>query len=71
VEPDTKFVPMSVNWNWLPPAVAAVGDIEVRVGTVPAPIEKVAAFELTVPFETVTRAEPAFASRVAGMVAVS
>ena len=32
VEPETKFVPVTVSVNAVPPAITDVGDIEVRVG---------------------------------------
>jgi hypothetical protein len=40
-EPDTKFVPVTVNVNALPPAVAQVGLSELMVGTPPIVITSV------------------------------
>ena len=73
VEVETKFVPVTVNVNCPPPAVAQVGLIELVVG-IGLLIVNVCGFDVPPPgagFTTVTDAVPAFATRAAVTVAVS
>lgn len=72
VEPETKFVPVTLKVNCAPPAVAQVGLSELMVGT--ALIVNVCALDVPPPglgFITVMAAGPAVATREAGTVAVS
>jgi hypothetical protein len=73
VEVETKFVPVTVKVNCVPPAVAQLGLIEVIVGT-GLLIENVCAFDVPPPgagFTTVTLAVPVAATLAAGTMAVS
>lgn len=72
-EPETKFEPMTANWNAGPPAVAEEGTSGgVIEGVIPGAMVKATELELTVPgFCTRMRAVPGLASKVAGMVAVT
>jgi hypothetical protein len=70
VEPETKLLPLTVNVNCAPPAVAQLGLSELIVGT--ALIVKVCAFDVPPHgVTTVIEAVPAVAIREAGTVAVS
>jgi hypothetical protein len=72
VEPETKFVPVTLKVNCAPPAVAQVGLSELMVGT--ALIVNVCALDVPPPglgFTTVMDAVPAVATRDADTVAVS
>jgi hypothetical protein len=72
VEVEAKFVPVTVNVNCEPPAVAQVGLRELIVGT--ALIVNVTALDVAphgLGFATVIEAAPAVATREAGTVAVS
>jgi hypothetical protein len=72
VEPETKFVPVTLKLNCAPPAVAQVGLSELMVGT--ALIVNVCALDVPPPglgFTTVIDAVPAVATRDADTVAVS
>ena len=73
VEVETKFVPVTVNVNCGPPAVAQVGLIAVVVGTGLLMVN-ITALDVPPPgagFTTVTAAVPAVATRAAGTMAVS
>lgn len=70
--PDTKFAPVTVSVNAVPPAVALVGDMEFRVGG-GALMEKLSALVVPPPLGpcTTTVAVPALAIRLAETLAVS
>ena len=75
-EPVTKPVPVTVRVNADPPAVAELGEMEVRVGTglFAVLMMKVRALEVPPPgvgLKTVTDADPAVAMSAAGIDAVS
>jgi hypothetical protein len=73
VDPETKFVPVTVRVNAAPPAVADVGESEVALGSGLLMV-KVRALDVPPPgegFSTVTEAVPAVAMSLAGTEAVT